>query len=334
MKHVTIITVLATLLAAACAPGDSGADGKLVIYSGRGQDLVEPLLERFGEQSDLDVEIRYAGSTELAATLLEEGQNSPADVFFSQDPASLGAVAEAELLAPLPDEVLGAVPERFRDAAGRWVGTSGRARVMVYNTEALSEAELPGSIWELTDPKWKGRVAIAPTNGSFLAFVSAMILTDGEQRTLEWLKGIAANDPRKYEENSPIVAATEAGEVDIGLVNHYYLLRLQAEQGQVSAANHFLRSGDPGALVMPAGVGMLTTSQNPEGALEFVRFLLEEEAQRYFSEETFEYPLVSGVPPSTTLPPLEDIPTPDVNLSDLAGTIDRATDLVAQAGLL
>lgn len=333
MKHFTII-LLATLLATACARGDSGADGRLVVYSGRGQELVEPLLDRFREQSNLEVEVRYAGSTELAATLLEEGQNSPADVFFAQDPASLGAVAQAGMLATLPGEVLGKVPERFRDAGGRWVGTSGRARVMVYNTDALSEAELPRSIWELTQPEWKGRVAVAPTNGSFLAFVSAMILTDGEQRTLEWLQGIAANDPLKYEENSPIVSATDAGEVEIGLVNHYYLLRLQEEQGEVSAANHFLRSGDPGALVMPAGAGVLATSQNPEAAVEFVRFLLSEEAQRYFSEETFEYPLVSGVPPSTTLPPLEDIPTPDLNLSDLADTIDRATDLVAEAGLL
>ncbi|MGH8935510.1 MAG: iron ABC transporter substrate-binding protein [Acidimicrobiia bacterium] len=332
MKHVTII-LLAALAAAACAPG-SGADGKLVVYSGRGQELVEPLLQRFREQSDLAVEVRYAGSTELAATLLEEGQNSPADVFFAQDPASLGAVAAAGLLATLPDEVLGRVPARFRDAEGRWVGTSGRARVMVYNTEALSEAELPRSIWELTDPNWKGRVAIAPTNGSFLAFVSAMILTDGEGRTLEWLEGIAANDPVIYQSNAPIVAAADAGEVDLGLVNHYYLLRLEGEQGRVSAANHFLRSGDPGALVMPAGVGVLTTSQNPAAALELVRFLLSEEAQRYFSEETFEYPLVSGVPPSTTLPPLEEIPTPDVNLSHLADTIDQATDLVAEAGLL
>jgi iron(III) transport system substrate-binding protein len=333
VKHFTI-TLLAILLATACARGDSGADERLVVYSGRGEELVGPLLEQFREQSNLEVEVRYAGSTELAATLLEEGQNSPADVFFAQDPASLGAVAQAGLLATLPGEVLGKVPERFRDAGGRWVGTSGRARVMVYNTDALSEAELPRSIWELTEPKWRGRVAVAPTNGSFLAFVSAMILTDGEQRTLEWLKGIAANDPLKYEENSPIVSATAAGEVEIGLVNHYYLLRLQEEQGEVAAANHFLRSGDPGALVMPAGAGVLATSKNPEAAVEFVRFLLSEEAQRYFSEETFEYPLVSGVPPSTTLPPLEDIPTPDLNLSDLADTIDRATDLVAEAGLL
>jgi iron(III) transport system substrate-binding protein len=333
VKHFTLI-LLATIVAASCAPGAPGAASKPVVYSGRGEELVGPLLELFREQSNLDVQVRYAGSTELAATLLEEGENSPADVFFAQDPASLGAVAEAGLLAPLPDDILGRVPERFRDAGGRWVGTSGRARVMVYNTKALSAAELPSSIWELTDPKWNGRVAIAPTNGSFLAFVSAMILTDGEERTLEWLKGIAANEPLAYDENSPIVSATDAGEVEIGLVNHYYLLRLQEEQGEVSAANHFLRSGDPGALVMPAGAGVLATSQNPEAALEFVRFLLSEEAQRYFSEETFEYPLVSGVPPSTTLPPLEDIPTPDLNLSDLAGIIDRATDLVAEAGLL
>lgn len=306
----------------------------MTVYSGRGEELVGPLLERFQEESAVEVEVRYAGSPELAATLLEEGTNTPADVFYAQDPASLGAVAKAGMLESLPENILDRVPAAFRDADGQWVGTSGRARVVVYNTENVSEEELPSDIWDLTDPKWRGRIGVAPTNGSFLTFVAALILTEGEDRAREWLEGIAANEPITFDGNSPIVAATDAGDVDLGLVNHYYLYRLEAEQGEVTAANHFLTAGDPGSLIMTAGAGVLATSDQPEEARRLVEFLLSEEAQTYFRDETFEYPLIEVVDPAPRLPALAEIQTPDLDLSDLADTIDQATDLVAEAGLI
>ena len=180
-----------------------------------------------------------------------------------------------------------------------------------------------------------GMIGVAPTNGSFLAFVAAMILHRGEAATLDWLKQLAALDPLDYPKNSPIVAAADAGEVGLGLVNHYYLLRLQAEGGGKRAANHFLSAGDPGSLVvMPSGVGVLSGSEQSEDAHSFIEFLLSETAQRHFAEQTYEYPLAAGVRPAASLPPIDSIPTPDIDLSDLHTVLERATDLVAEAGLL
>ncbi|MDE0232137.1 MAG: iron ABC transporter substrate-binding protein [bacterium] len=318
----------AGLLIGACG----GADDPLLIYSGRGEELVGPLIEEFRRSSGLEVEVRYAGSTELASTLLEEGSGTEADVFLAQDPASLGLAAP--LLATLPSEVVEAVPPRFRDRDQRWVGVSGRIRTIVYDRDQVLVSDLPAGIDDLLDPRWTGMIGVAPTNGSFLAFVAAMILDRGEAATLDWLKELAALDPLDYPKNSPIVAAADAGEVGLGLVNHYYLLRLQAEGGGKRAANHFLSAGDPGSLVMPSGVGVLSGSDQSEDAHRFIEFLLSETAQRHFAEQTYEYPLAAGVRPAASLPPIDTIPTPRIDLSDLHTALERATDLVAEAGLL
>ena len=221
-----------------------------------------PLFERFTDETGIELEVRYAGSTDLAATLREEGDRSPADVFFAQDPASLGAVAESGLFTTLPDDLTSLLDPRFSDDEGRWIGVSGRARVVVFDSSLMSADELPATIAGFTAPEWSGRLGIAPGNGSFLAFVAAMVVMEGEAVTRSWLEGIAANDPIRFEGNSPIVAAVDAGEVEAGLVNHYYLLRLQSQQ-ETGAANHFLADGGPGSLVMPAGAGILASSERP-----------------------------------------------------------------------
>ena len=316
------------LLLGACG----GGEDPLLIYSGRGEELVGPLIEEFRQSSGLEVEVRYAGSTELASTLLEEGSSTEVDVFFAQDPASLGLASS--LMAELPSEVVSAVPERFRDRDHRWVGVSGRIRTVIYDRDQVQVSDLPHSIDDLLNPRWANMIGVAPTNGSFLAFVAAMILDRGEDATLEWLQDLAALDPLDYPKNSPIVAAADAGEVGLGLVNHYYLLRLQAEGGGKRAANHFLSAGDPGSLVMPSGVAVLANSDQSEDAHSFVEFLLSEDSQRYFAERTYEYPLAAGVGPAASLPPIDSIPTPDIDLSDLHTALERATDLVAEAGLL
>lgn len=330
-RRIAALTMALALVATAC--GDDSAT-TLTVYSGRSQELVAPIFEQFTAETGIQLVVRYAGSTDLAATLREEGDSSPADVFFAQDPASLGAVAEAGLLRPLPDTILGRVPERFSDRDGRWVGTSGRARVVVYDSTRLSPGDLPDDIEGFTAPEWSRRLGIAPSNGSFLAFVAAMIVMNGEDATRDWLDGIAANRPAKYPKNSPIVAAVDDGEIEAGLVNHYYLLRLQAAEGETAAANHFLADGGPGSLVMPAGAGIIAGSDDVAAAEQFIEFLLTDESQEYFATETFEYPLVPSVSPVAGLPPLESLGAPDLDLSALAGALDRATDLVAKAGLL
>ena len=329
LRILVSIALTASLAGSAC--GGSG-DDTLIVYSGRSLELVGTLIEQFEAETGLEVEVREGDSTELAATLLLEGDNSPADVFLAQDPASLGTAAE--MLDQLPADLLSLVPDRFSDTDGRWVGISGRARTLVYNADLVDEADLPSSIDDLTDPRWAGRLGIAPTNSSFQAFVAAMILTKGEEATLAWLEAIAANNPVDYPKNSPIVAATDAGEVDAGLVNHYYLFRLIAEQGESTATNYFLPAGDAGSLVMPSGAGILAGSDSKDAARQFIEFMLSRSAQEHFASETFEYPLVPGIAADARLPAIESISTPDINLSDLAGALDRATDLIAEAGLL
>ncbi|MDH3426593.1 MAG: extracellular solute-binding protein [Acidimicrobiia bacterium] len=326
MRALFVSLLISVLAIAAC----SGSDDALTVYSGRSETLVGPLIDRFEEETGIEVAVRYAGSTELAATLAEEGSNSPADVFFAQDPASLGLVALEGLLAPLPSDITSLVSPHFSDSEGRWVGTSGRARVLVMSTEATARA--PSAVQGLIAEEWKGRLGIAPSNGSFLAFVAAMVLVEGEESTKDWLDAIAANDPVRFEGNAPIVAATAEGTIDGGLVNHYYLRRLQAEQGEVAAENWFFSSG-AGALVMPAGAGILASSDHAENAAAFVSFLLSEESQAYFVEETFEYPTVIGID-GPEGPQLDDINSPSLDLSELASVLDLATDLVAEAGLL
>jgi iron(III) transport system substrate-binding protein len=307
---------------------------KVVVYSGRSEELVGPLLALFEEATGIDVEVRYAGTSELAATILEEGDNSPADVFFSQDGGALGALAAEDRLAPLPADVLDLVDPRFRSVDGLWVGVSGRARVLAYDTRAVAEADLPASVLDLVDPTWKGRLGWVPTNASFQTFVTAMRRQLGDEATKAWLEAVQANEPRVYEGNSAALQAVAAGEVDAALVNHYYLFQAQRESGDtLSVANHFFTGGDPGALVNVAGVGILRTADHPVAADHLARFLLAEDAQRYFSDETFEYPLVTGIPADDRLPALAKIESPDLDLTDLAD-LAGTLRLMQEAGVL
>jgi len=333
VHRLTILVVAFAMGVAACS-GSSASSYTLTVYSGRSEELVAPLIEQFELESGIEVSARYGDSAELAATILEEGDRSPASVFLAQDPASLGSIALAGLFTQLPSDTLDKVPERFSDTGGRWVGVSGRARTVVYDTNLVSPTDLPANENGLVDPRWAGRVGIAPTNGSFLAFVAAKILLDGETATLAWLEGVEANEAPTYPRNSTIVDAVVDGQVETGLVNHYYVLRALAEDPDAPAANYFFPEASAGSLIMPSGAGVLEAGDAPDSAATFVEFLLSAEAQEYFAQETFEYPLVPGVEPFGDLPPLDSIPTPDIDLSDLAPMLDLATDLVAEAGLL
>ena len=317
------------LLAATLANACSGDDGRSVtIYSGRSEELVAPILERFTQETGIEVRVRYGGTAELAALLLEEGDRSPADVFFAQDAGALGAVEAAGLFAELDDEVLERAQETLRAPSGAWVGVSGRARVVVYNTERLSPEDLPASILDFTDPQWAGRIGWPPTNGSFQAFVTALRLVEGEEAARGWLEGIQANDPIVYAKNTPTVAAVAAGEVDIGFVNHYYLHRFLAEEGDgFGARNHYTAPGDVGTLINVAGVGILNAADHGDEAAELVAFLLSDTAQRYFADETYEYPVVASVEANADVPSIDE-------LQPLAIDLGRLEDLEATLALM
>ncbi len=322
--------------AAASSPGTSAPaepGGSLTIYSGRSEELVGPLIERFEEQSGVDVSVEYASTTDLAATILEEGDASPADVFFSQDAGALGALAADGRLTELPQEILDLVDERFRSPDGLWVGVSGRARVAAYDTRVLSEADLPASVLDFVDPAWKGKLGWAPSNASFQSFVTALRVLEGDDAARAWLEGMQANQPKVYEGNSQALEGVAAGEVQVALINHYYLLEAIAERGDVPVANHFFPGGDPGSLVNVAGAAVLTTARNADAARAFIDFLLGEESQRYFAEETYEYPVVDGVAADDRLPPLAEIESPDIDLSDLAD-LQGTLELMQEAGVL
>jgi iron(III) transport system substrate-binding protein len=311
--------------------GDVDPDAELVVYSGRSEELVAPIIAQFEEATGVTVSVRYGDTAELAAQLLEEGDGTPAHVYFAQDAGALGAVAQEGLFSVLPGEALDLVDERFQSPDGLWVGVTGRARAVVYNTDELTEDDIPASILEFTNEEWSGKLGWAPTNGSFQAFVTALRVIEGDDVARDWLEGMLDNDVRVYEGNTAIVNAVISGEIQAGFVNHYYLVRQEAEAGEdLPAANYIYSNGDPGALVNVAGVGLLANAADSPNALAFIEYLLSEDAQTYFADETFEYPLAAGVPVNPDLVPLDDIQTPDVdlsNLADLEGTLEMLTDV-------
>jgi len=327
-----IIALFLTAVFLSACGGSDGDAGSLTVYSGRSETLVGPLIDRFKKDTGIDVSVKYAGTPQLAATLLEEGDNTPADVFFAQDPGGLGAVAG--MLSPLEEDVLTKVPQWAVSSDGVWVGISGRARTVVYNTDTLTPDDLPDDLKGFTDPKWKGRLGWAPTNASFQTMVTAMRSMWGDQRTVQWLENIQANDPKVYPKNTPIVSAAASGEIDVGLVNHYYLHRFLAEQGDsFSARNYHPPAGGPGAIIMVSGVGILEESDNKDNAQQFIDYLLSDISQKYFVEETYEYPLASGIPVAERVSPLSEINNPDLSssaLSDLEGT----QALLREAGII
>ncbi|WP_245685322.1 iron ABC transporter substrate-binding protein [Streptomyces yerevanensis] len=319
------------------AEAHPGTDDKITVYSGRSESLVKPVLEDFQEARGITVEVRYGDTAQMAAQLQEEGSRSPADVFLAQDAGALGAVAAKGLFAKLPDEVLDRVPAAYRDEGGEWVGVTGRVRTMAYNADQVAKADLPKSVFELTEPEWKGKVGIAPTNGSFQAFITAMRVEHGDARTREFLDGLKANDAQIREGNAPIVADVNSGKLASGLVNHYYVYELAKEEGTtvdaLKAKNHFFPDKNIGSLVNVSGVGVLDKADDDPDVREFVDYLLGNQAQTYFAEQTYEYPLIDGVGPAPGLPSLSSLNAPDIDLNDLD---DLATtiEMIRESGLV
>ncbi len=326
-------TLLAALLAPACRSSSEGVAPRpqVVVYSGRSESLAGPLFERLEETLGIEIQVRYGGTAELAATLMEEGDATPAHLFLSQDAAALGALAKADLLVGLPPATLALVAPEFRSPEGEWVGLSGRVRCVVYNTERVQPEDLPASLEQVIESRFHGRFGIAPTNGSFQAHVAIYGTLAGGEALKELLAGLEANEPGRYPKNSAIVEAVIAGEIDFGLVNHYYLLRALAENPGAPAANYFMPSGEVSSFVNLSGAAVLRST--PE-ALALVDALLGESAQRYFAEETFEYPLSAGLAPPAGLPPLGDLRAKQLPFDDVAAKLEETLELIAASGLL
>ncbi len=330
-RRLAPIAALGALLTGLAACGSSGDDKAITLYSGRIAPILSPAVKQYEAASGFDVRTRYGDSPSLAATLIEEGENTPADVFFAQDAGSLNALAEKGLLLELPQDILAKVPPRYRSKTGAWVGVTGRARVIAYG-EQVKRSELPQSPLELTEEKWKGRVGWAPRNASMQAYVTALRAVEGEDVAREWLEGMVANDAQVYDSNIPVRDAIAKGEIDLGLINHYYVAEAQAEDPDYPVKVHFPPQ-DLGSLVNTAGVGVLASSDDRQQALAFVRQMLSEQTQRYFAESSKEYPLAAGVRAPKELTPLDEIPAPNVDFAEL-GDLQGTLELMRETGAL
>ncbi len=312
----------------------TGSGDGITIYSGRSQSLVGPLIERFSKETGIAVKVRYGDTAELAATILEEGNRSPADVYFAQDAGALGALQQRNRLDRLPDALLSAVEPKYRSPDGRWAGVSGRARVAAYNTDKLRESDLPRSILDFTDPKWKGKVGWAPTNGSFQAFVTALRVQRGDDAARRWLREMKANNTKEYPNNTAALQAAASGEIEVALINHYYLYQLRQQRSNVPVRNYFFKGGDPGALVNVAGAAILTSADHKEQARRFIEYLLSPAAQKYFADETYEYPLIrQSVSIQPDLLPLAQLEPPNIDLSRLAD-LEGTLKMLRETGVL
>ncbi|SDM38854.1 iron(III) transport system substrate-binding protein [Franzmannia pantelleriensis] len=318
-------TLLSTLLAAPLAAAD------LTLYSGRGESMVDPIIAQFERNTGINVNVRYGDTAQLAVLLQEEGERSPADLYWGQDAGAMGAISQAGLLAELPDDIYEGLPSIYTSETGNWVAASGRARVFAYSPERVSEDEYPDSVFDLTDERYEGRVGWAPTNGSFQSFITAMRVEHGDERTLEWLEDMRDNGAVTFRNNTTQVQGIADGEIDFGLVNNYYLPRFLATDEDFPVEQAFFAEGDIGNLVNVAGIAVLESSDNKEEAMEFVRFLLSPAAQQYFTGNVYEYPVTRDVIQN---PELEDFDrllevSPQIDLDeleDLEGTLNLLRD--------
>ena len=329
LSALAVVAAVATLSGCVKESTPTTGEETITIYSGRSEDLISPLLEQFTAETGIGVEVRYSDSAMLAAQILDEGSNIQADVFYSQDAGALGALSEAGVLKTLNTDILELVDTRFRATDSTWVGVSGRSRALVYDSSLVSMSELPKSVFDLADKKWKGKIGIAPTNASFQSAVTAMRVLKGDAATSTWLEAMKSNAVL-YEKNSQILEATEAGQIQIGLVNHYYWFERALEIGKenMKSTLAWFTPGDAGNLVNVSGVGVL--SEKPE-AQTFAKWLLEKSAQTFFVEKTAEYSL-TGEPATAGLPSLDKIGAPTFDLSDLA-PLAKSLELIRDAGL-
>ena len=317
-----------------CSSGSEQAEKvtELTVYSGRSEEFIAPFFAEWEAKSGIKLNIRYGDSAELAAQILEEGKNSPADLFLSQDAGSLGAVANEGLFITLSKDVAADIPAQYVAANRTWVGVTGRARVFAYSPDRVKTP--PTSVTDLTKPEYKGKVGIAPTNASFQAFITALIELKGTDFAKSWLEGLQKNDVKIYAKNSAIVEAIDKGEISLGLVNHYYVWEVSEALGRpVNAKIGFFAKGDIGNLTNVSGVGVFASSKKQAAAEDLINFLTSPSTQDGFIEKTHEYSLIPGAKAPEDLPALSEIGAPSVDLESLK-SIKATQDLLIEVGLL
>ena len=314
------------------SPQTVGDGGSLTIYSGRSKGLVEPLVTAFSEQTGIKVDVKYGGTSQLAIAIMEEGSNSPADLFWAQDAGALGALGNSGLLRQIPADIMDKLDASFVNSNGTWIATSGRGRVLAYSSTRADAENLPKSVFDLTDPKYKSRVAWAPSNGSFQAFVSAMTEMHGVEKTREWLVAMKQNGAVAYTNNNAILQGIAAGEADYGITNHYYLLRSKAQDANFPVEQTYFANGDVGNMLNVAGVGLLASGKNTDAANAFLAFVLNNESQLYIATDVFEYPVINIEQGSGSIDPARNV-APVLDLEKIAD-LEATVTLLRDVGLL
>ena len=305
----SLFVLLAVLLFSSCG---QQSNEKLVVYSGRSQALVDKLVDDFREQTDIDIEVRYGNDAELLAVLNEEGDQSPADVYWANTTGALAQASEEDMLATLPDSLVNK-PDAFKSSTGNWIPVTTRFRVLAYNPEAVSPEDLPSSVMDLPGrSEFEGRVGWTPTYSSFYDFVTALRITQGSEAAKSWLTNMQQLNPKSYSSNTPMVQAIMAGEIDMGFTNHYYVIQTKygGKEGYFEDHEHYgeeganpnakietyhFSDGDIGNLALVTGAAQLKTAGNTEAAQQFLSFLLSKQAQKYAATSVNEYPVTSGV---------------------------------------
>ena len=331
---VASVAVLAASLMTGCSNSGEQVSNptEITVYSGRSEEFIAPFFAEWEQGSGIKLNIRYGDSAELAAQILEEGYNSPADLFLSQDAGSLGAVARENLFIELASDVAANIPAEYVAVNRNWVGVTGRARVFAYNPDLLKV--LPTSVVELTNASYKGKLGIAPSNASFQAFVTALVNAQGADFAQKWLEGLKANDVRIYAKNSAIVEAIDKKEIAIGLVNHYYIWEVSEGLGRdINVKNGFFKSGDLGNMINVSGAGVLASSKKYAAAQDLINFLTSQKIQEEFVSRTHEYSLLAGAKAPAGLPLMSEIGAPSVDL-DALKNIQVTQDLLVKVGLL
>ncbi|MGR6965223.1 iron ABC transporter substrate-binding protein [Geodermatophilus sp. URMC 61] len=319
---------------AGCGGGDAEAAQTLTVYSAQHESLVRTMLEGFTDETGIALEFRDANDAELANQIVQEGDASPADVFLTENSPSIDVLDRDGLLAPLDQATLDQVGAQYRPSSGNWTGFAARSTVLVYNPAQLPQDQLPASILDLANPEWQGRIGIAAGGADFQAIVAGVLALRGEEATRAWLEGLQRN-ANVYPSNSAVMVAADEGEIDAGVMYHYYFYRDRAENGLKSddAELHFFRNSDPGAFLSVSGAGVLASSDQPEEAQQLVAYLTSPEAQQRLAESTaLEYAVGNGVPSAQALPPLGELQAPQVD----PGSLDqqRVTELMQDVGLL
>ena len=328
-----VVSVLAVVLGAtACS--SSGESDDLLVYNAQHESLTKEWIDAFTKETGIKVTYRQGGDTELGNQLVAEGDASPADVFLTENSPAMAAVERAGLFADLDAETINQVPSQYRPASGKWTGVAARTTVFVYNKAKLQPDQLPKSLLDLQQPAWKGRWGAPPTKADFQAIVAALLQLKGEAATAQWLAGMKANAVT-YNDNIATLKAVNAGEVDGGVIYHYYWFRDQAKTKEMSGntALHYFRNQDPGAFVSLSGGGVLKSSKKPQQAQQFLRFITGKAGQEVLEKgDSFEYPVASGVPANPALVPLTDLQAPAIDPSTLDA--QKVTDLMTKAGSL